>query len=97
MAFCTLLEWDGEFDLGRYKALNERAGAHDRLPNGCLSRIVGRVDDGGARIIEVWRSSDDAQRFSEENGPLIVEFKIPPPSRVAAFETTVFQLREDAG
>ena len=44
MPFCTLLEWDSGFDLERYNELNERAGTHDDLPEGCLVRIVGLVD-----------------------------------------------------
>jgi hypothetical protein len=92
MAFCTLLEWEGEFDLDRYNEMNERAGGHDTLPDGCLSRIVGQ-DDSGTRIIEVWQSGDDARRFSEEHAPLLAEFEMPAPSRVAAFQTSVFQAR----
>jgi hypothetical protein len=42
----------------------ERSGGHAQLPEGCLSRIVGAVN-GGARVIEVWRGSDDARLFSE--------------------------------
>ncbi len=49
--------------------------------------------DGGAAIIEVWRSTDDARRFSEQNAHLLAEFGMPSPTRVAAFETTVFQAR----
>ena len=92
MAFCTLLEWDGEFPFDRYGEMNDRAEGHGALPEGCLSRLVGRVD-AGAAIIEVWRSSDDARRFSEQHAHLLAEFKMPPPTRVAAFETSVFETR----
>ena len=64
---------------------------HAGLPEGCLSRIVGRADGDGATIVEVWRSSDDAQRFSEQNAHLLAEFAMPAPTRVAAFETGIFQ------
>jgi hypothetical protein len=93
MPYCTLLEWDSDFDLDRYDELNQRAGAHSGLPEGCLARVVGPVETG-ARIIEVWQSSEHAARFSEKNSPLIAELEIPPPARVAAFETTIFQARE---
>lgn len=92
MPFCTLLEWDNGFDLGRYDELNQRAGTHEDLPDGCLARIVGLVESG-ARIIEVWESDQDAQRFSEQNTPLIAELQIPPPTGVAAFPTTTFLSR----
>jgi hypothetical protein len=92
MAFCTLLEWEGAFPFDRYQEMNNRAESHAALPEGCLSRIVGRPD-GGAAIIEVWRSADDARRFSEQNAQLLAEFGMPAPTRVAAFETTIFQAR----
>ena len=91
MAFCTLLEWESSFPFDRYQEMNERSGSHAGLPEGCLSRIVGRADGDGATIIEVWRSSGDAQRFSEHNAHLLAEFGMPPPTRVAAFEDSVFQ------
>ena len=90
MAFCTLLEWDGAFPFDRYQEMNNRAQSHAALPAGCLSRIVGRPD-GGTAIIEVWRSADDARRFSEQNAHLLAEFGMPSPTRAAAFETTIFQ------
>jgi hypothetical protein len=96
MPFCTLLEWDTDFDMARYEELNERAGGQEKLPDGCLARIVGSVQTGG-RVIEVWESEEDARRFSEENTPLIREVNMPPPTGVAAFETAVFIARPDPG
>ena len=93
MAFCTLLEWESSFPFDRYQAMNDRTESHAGLPEGCLSRIVGRADGDGATIIEVWRSSEDAQRFSEQNAHLLAEFAMPAPTRVAAFETSIFQSR----
>jgi hypothetical protein len=84
---CGRVEKD--FDISVLQELNERAEEPDTLPDGCLSRIVGTVDTG-ARVIEVWESPDHARKFSEEHGPAIGELKIPPPDRVAAFETSVY-------
>lgn len=92
MAYCTVLEWDEGFPFARYAELNDRAGDHKQLPDGCLARIVGPMQTG-AQIIEVWESNEHARRFSEKNTPLIAELQIPPPSRVAAFEATTFQAR----
>ena len=83
------MEWDSGFDRAMFDHLTERAGTIDELPDGCLTRIVGRVESG-ARVIEVWESDQDAQRFAERTTPLIQELKIPPPTSVAAFPTTVF-------
>ena len=91
MAFCTLLEWDSAFPFDRYQQMTDRTATHAELPEGCLSRIVGRADGEGATIVEVWRSSDDAQRFSEQNAHLLAEFGMPSPTRAAAFETSIFQ------
>jgi len=96
MPFCTLLEWDHDFDLAQYEAMNERAGGHDSLPDGCLCRVVGAVDTG-ARILEVWQSADDAKRFNDAHAHLVAEFQLPQPSRVSAFETSVYQARNAAG
>ena len=92
MAYCTLLEWDTDFPFERYHELNQRAGDHDALPDGCLVRVVGPVESG-VRIIEVWQSGEHAKRFSEQNSAAITELQIPPPTRVAAFETSIFQAR----
>jgi hypothetical protein len=93
MAFCTVLEWDASFPFDRYQKLNTRAGDHDALPAGCLARVVGPVEQG-ALIVEVWQSDEHAKRFSDKNSHLIAELQIPPPSRVAAFEPSIFQARE---
>ena len=89
MPFCTLLEWDADFDFDTYQKLNERTGGHD-LPEGCLSRIVGAVETG-ARIVEVWESPEHARKFSEANSPNITDLKIPAPTRVSAFETSIYR------
>ena len=43
--------------------------------------------------MEVWASPEDARKFSEKNSSSVVELKIPPPDRVAAFETTTYVAR----
>ena len=78
---------------GHPSEMNERAEGHTgQVPEGCLARIVGPVDTGAA-IVELWRSGDGWRRFSEANAHLLDEFKMPPPTRVTAFETTIFQSR----
>jgi hypothetical protein len=85
-----LLEWESAFPFARYQQMNERTDSHAGLPEGCLSRIVGHPERDGAAIIEVWRSSADAQRFSGRNAHLLAEFGMPAPTRVAAFEASIF-------
>lgn len=88
MPFCTLVEWEKGLDSDTYDLLNEQAGGHG-LPEGCLSRVVGPVDSG-AIVIEVWKSREDAQRFSEQSAPALAQMQMPPPDRVAAFETAIY-------
>ena len=92
MTFCTVLEWDSAFPFDRYDEMNQRAQGHETLPEGCLTRIVGGAD-GAATIIEVWRTGDDARRFSDQHSHLLSEFAMPAPTRAAAFQTTIFQTR----
>jgi hypothetical protein len=89
MAFCTIVEWDVDFDFAR---LTDSAGADEELPGGCLSRLVGRLETG-ACVIEVWQTGEDAKRFSEESAPKVSASEMPPPSRVVGFEAAVFQTR----
>jgi hypothetical protein len=90
--YCTLLEWEKDFDLELYNQLNERAGHQDALAPGCLGRVVGKVGSG-ARIIEIWASPEAARDFSVKNTPHIAELKIALPDRTAAFETSIFVTR----
>lgn len=91
MPFCTIVEfeWNETSDRGRFAGFIENSGAADSLPDGCLSRIGG-IDDHGARVIEVWRSSDDARRFAEQSAPSLASAQMPAPSRATAFEASTF-------
>jgi hypothetical protein len=91
MTFCTIVEfeWDETFDHERFATTTGNAGADMTPPDGCLSRIVG-IDAKGARMIEVWRSSDDARAFAEKTGPALASAQLPPPSRVLGFDVTAY-------
>jgi hypothetical protein len=60
-----------------------------RPPSGLSGRIAG-VDDTGARVIEAWRSGDDARRFAEQSAPSLSAVQMPPPARVLGFEVTSY-------
>jgi len=91
MPFCTIVEfeWTEASERGRFDEFIAHAGARDALPEGCLSRIGG-IDDHGARMIEVWRSGDDARRFAEPSAPSLAGAQMPAPSRAMAFETSTY-------
>jgi hypothetical protein len=91
MPFCTIVEfeWDETFDRERFASVAGDAGEGKPLPDGCLSRIAG-IDGKGARMIEVWRSGDDARAFAEQSAPALSAAQLPPPSRVVGFEVTSY-------
>jgi hypothetical protein len=84
--FCTMVEWDHEFSSDVLDALSKQAG---ELPDGCLCRIAG-TGQGGPKVIEVWQTPGDAQRFAEATSGAVSDMNIPPPDRVSAFETSAY-------
>ncbi len=88
MAYCTIVEfeWDETFDRDHFASL---VAGEEEPPPGCLSRIAG-IDSAGARMIEVWRSGDDARAVAEKSGPALANAALPPPSRVVGFEVTTY-------
>ena len=93
MPFCTLVEFEWSQSSGReqFTAALGEADPDGELPAGCLSRITS-IDDAGARVIEVWRSGDDARAFAEQSRPALAAAQLPAPSRVAGFETTSYRV-----
>jgi hypothetical protein len=82
-----MVEWDQDFSSDVYDKLTANAG--EGLPDGCLCRIVG-TGQSGPKVIEVWQSAADAQRFAEAASAAIGEMNVPPPDRVSAFETSAY-------
>jgi hypothetical protein len=93
MPFCTLVEfeWDESFGREQFMAAIGQAGPADELPDGCLSRLTS-IDDTGARVIEVWRSGDDARAFAQQSRPALAAAQMPAPARVAGFEATSYRV-----
>jgi hypothetical protein len=93
MPFCTLVEfeWSESFGREQFTAALGEPSLDGELPEGCLSRITS-VDDTGARVIEVWRSGDDAHAFAEQTRPALAAAQFPAPARVIGFETTGYRV-----
>jgi hypothetical protein len=89
MPFCTIVEfeWDENLDRERFESLT--GGADHSAPDGRLARITG-IDDAGARVVEVWRSGEDAGAFAEQS--VAVTGQMPAPARVLGFEVTSYTL-----
>ena len=86
MPFCTIVEfeWNDGAERDRFQSASDAGGA---VPDGCLARIVG-IDDAGARVVELWRSGEDARAFAERTAAAVAQ--MPAPSRVAGFEVTSY-------
>jgi hypothetical protein len=91
MPYCTIVEfeWDETFDRERFANLVAKAGEAAPPPQGRLSHITG-IDANGARMIEVWRSDEDARAHAEQSAPFLAEAQLPAPSRVFGFEVTSY-------
>jgi len=92
MPYCTIVEFEWDESPDR-EAFAITLGELDKAPTppGRLSRIAG-IDEKGARVIEVWRSGDDARRFAEQSAPSLLQASIPSPSRVVGFEVTTYDV-----
>ena len=93
MPYCTVVEfeWSSPEERKQFENMIGAAGDAGPGPEGRLSRISG-IDDAGARMIEVWRSSDDARAFAEQSGPAMAVAEMPAPSRVYGFEVTSYEV-----
>lgn len=91
MTYCTVVEfeWSSAEERAKFENMISAAGGGDQAPEGRLSHITG-IDDAGARMIEVWRSGDDARAFAEQSGPALAAVEMPMPSRVYGFEVTSY-------
>lgn len=92
MPFCTIVEfeWDGPAACHAFEATMAAVNAEAPPATGRLSRIVG-VNDAGARVVEVWSSPEDAQRFVEASAPQLARAPLPAPARITSFVVTVYE------
>jgi hypothetical protein len=88
MPYCTIVEFEWS-DKAERDSFESAVDAGDAHPDGRLAKIMG-IDDVGARVVEVWRSGEDARAFAERTAPAVAQ--MPVPSRVAGFEVTSYVL-----
>ena len=76
-----------------YDAVNDRLNADADPPAGLIVHTAGFDSDGGVfRIMDVWETKEDGERFTRERlGPIVQELMAgrpdaPPPSREASYE-----------
>jgi hypothetical protein len=67
MAIGLLLEFSGEgMNEESYRAVNDRVNPPDDRPAGCIFHSAGPGPDGGWRVVDVWQSRADFDRFQQE-------------------------------
>jgi len=67
-----------------YDAVIERMGLRENPPAGCLVHMAGPID-GGWRVVDVWESQEDFDRFRDERlGAALAAEGMPEP-QVSAF------------
>ena len=79
MAVAVLMNFPGGGS-DAYDRVLEKMGLTDgRTPEGAQYHVAGEVD-GGFRVVDVWDSAEQFQRFADEQiGPLTAEEGFPPP------------------
>ena len=92
MPFCTIVEfeWDSSEARAAFEKTMAAVAAASPRPAGRVSRIVG-IDEGGARVVEVWESGQAAAAYAEKTGPVVSGAALPTPVRVVAFEVTEYE------
>jgi hypothetical protein len=48
------------------------------------------LEDGAARLVEVWESQEHAERFNAAGVAVLADSGFPPPARVTTFEILRF-------
>ncbi|MDQ6915836.1 MAG: hypothetical protein M3155_08505 [Actinomycetota bacterium] len=91
MATGLMLEFSGEgLDEQRYRAVNDRVNPPDDRPAGCIFHSAGPGPDGGWRVVDVWESRQDFERFQQERlFPALSEVfgdQMPAPPTIAEWE-----------
>jgi hypothetical protein len=82
-----------EVDQARFDAVNEKLNAQADPPPGLKFHAAGQGEDGRFRIIEVWDSRADWDRFNEERlTPAISEVSGAPAEQVPEAEHTWFSV-----
>ena len=68
-----------------YEAVMEKLGGKGTLAPGHLVHVVGKRAEGGLRVLDVWESNEDFERFDEERlHPAVREVtggRVSPPLR----------------
>jgi hypothetical protein len=64
MATAMLMYWPG-VTTEHYEAARAEVGWEHAVPDGAICHIAG-FDEGGLRVLDIWDSAEQFQRFAEE-------------------------------
>jgi hypothetical protein len=64
MAICRIIETGASPD--EYDQVSTKVGVGDSPPPGAKFHVAAKAEDGKIRIVEVWDSRDEAERFTQE-------------------------------
>ena len=78
-----------EVSIDNYDAVSDRVGLDDDPPQGLILHSSAEMEGGGVRIVDVWESKEDLDRFEQERVmPAIREGELGgPPGRREIIET----------
>ena len=66
MAVAVIQETPDIVTVELYDAVNEKLDAYDTPPQGLLVHAAGAKEGGGFRIVDIWESAEDMERFTNE-------------------------------
>ena len=64
MATAMLMYWPG-VTTENYEAARAEVGWEREVPDGAICHVAG-FDEGGLRVLDIWESAEQFQRFAEE-------------------------------
>ncbi len=97
MSVGIIQEFDG-FGPENYRAVSQEMNFPADWPDGLVAHAAGTVE-GGMRIVDIWESRDQFDRFSEETIQPAIQATAgeaasqAPPPRITEFEVLAFESR----
>ena len=84
---------DGARSTANYDAVSEHIGAATNPPGGLIAHTAGWDEEGGVfRILEVWESREDAERFRRERLQPAFEAKLGADNKVSPDRERSYEL-----
>ncbi len=90
MAICRIIE--SGITPEQYDEMRSRLGIGDSPPAGASLHLAANGEDGKIRIVEIWDSRDEAERWAEKVTATRQEAGFGAPASITYFE--VYNLRQ---